>query len=114
MLNMKGEVTGIAVSTLVNSTGIGFVIPSSTINKVVATKSPDGIFKHPWLGIESRGDVFCNCKFDCIYKNQKQFCWQCYSRKPSAKAGIRRRQSDDGYSYVRTAVVIGGDVNYQK
>jgi S1-C subfamily serine protease len=54
LLNMKGEVIG--MNTAINSntgefSGVGFAIPSSSIQRVVPQLIKNGSYIHPWLGI---------------------------------------------------------------
>ena len=57
LLNMRGEIVGI--NTAIQSatgefTGVGFVIPSQTVAKIVPTIIEKGEYKHPWIGISGR------------------------------------------------------------
>ena len=54
LLNLNGEVVGINTaiqSETGNFTGVGFAIPSDTVNKVVPILIRDGGISHPWLGV---------------------------------------------------------------
>ena len=54
LLNLNGEVVGINTaiqSETGNFTGVGFAIPSDTVNKVVPILIRDGGIRHPWLGV---------------------------------------------------------------
>ncbi|MDC6463593.1 trypsin-like peptidase domain-containing protein [Nitrosopumilus sp.] len=54
LLNMRGEIVGINTaiqSTTGEFTGVGFAIPSQTVEKIVPTLISDGEYKHPWIGI---------------------------------------------------------------
>ena len=54
LLNLNGEVVGINTaiqSETGNYTGVGFAIPSDTVNKVVPILIRDGGIRHPWLGV---------------------------------------------------------------
>jgi S1-C subfamily serine protease len=54
LLNVKGEVVGVN-SAIKSSTGdfagVGFAIPSSTVQKIVPVLIEKGEYSHPWLGI---------------------------------------------------------------
>ncbi|MEO9294972.1 MAG: trypsin-like peptidase domain-containing protein [Nitrososphaera sp.] len=54
LLNIKGEVVGVN-SAIKSSTGdfagVGFAIPSSTVQKIVPVLIEKGEYNHPWLGI---------------------------------------------------------------
>ena len=54
LLNMKGEVVGINTairSATGESTGVGFAIPSNTIEKIVPVLIEEGKYSHPWMGV---------------------------------------------------------------
>jgi S1-C subfamily serine protease len=54
LLNMRAEIVGINTaiqSTTGEFTGVGFAIPSQTVEKIVPTLISDGEYKHPWIGI---------------------------------------------------------------
>jgi S1-C subfamily serine protease len=54
LLNMRGEVVGIN-SAIFSSTGefsgVGFAIPSNTLNKIIPSLITGGSFNHPWIGL---------------------------------------------------------------
>ena len=54
LLNMRGEVVGIN-SAIFSSTGefsgVGFAIPSNTLNKIIPSLIKGGSFSHPWIGL---------------------------------------------------------------
>ena len=55
LLNDQGQVVGVtsAIESNSNSSaGIGFVIPSNIVTRVVPSLISDGTYVHPWLGIE--------------------------------------------------------------
>tara|TARA_B100000029_G_scaffold174350_1_gene171165 strand:+ start:3371 stop:4522 length:1152 start_codon:yes stop_codon:yes gene_type:complete len=54
LLNMDGDVVGIntAIQSVTGEfTGVGFAIPSDTVDKVVPILIRDGEIRHPWIGI---------------------------------------------------------------
>jgi S1-C subfamily serine protease len=55
LLNMKGEVIGINSAIFSNTgvyAGVGFAIPSNTIQKVASALIKNGTYFHPWIGIQ--------------------------------------------------------------
>lgn len=55
LLNMKGEVIGINSAIFSNTgvyAGVGFAIPSNTIQKVASALIKNGSYDHPWIGIQ--------------------------------------------------------------
>lgn len=56
LLSLDGRVVGInsqVLSTSGDSAGIGFVVSSDTIHRVVADRIATGRFAHPWIGVET-------------------------------------------------------------
>ena len=56
LLNLRGEVIGVnsaIISPSGASAGIGFAIPSNTVEKVASSLIEDGNYPHPWLGIQA-------------------------------------------------------------
>ena len=54
LINMRGEVVGINTaiqSTTGEFTGVGFAVPSNTVQKIVPVLIAQGEYKHPWLGV---------------------------------------------------------------
>ena len=54
---MRGDIVGINTaiqSTTGEFTGVGFAIPSKTVEKIVPTLISEGEYKHPWIGISGR------------------------------------------------------------
>jgi S1-C subfamily serine protease len=54
LLNMRGEVVGInsaIFSSTAEFSGVGFAIPSNTLNKIIPSLITGGYFSHPWIGL---------------------------------------------------------------
>ena len=57
LLNTQGKVVGVntAIQSSTGSfTGIGFAIPSITVERVANTIIKNGEYRHPWIGVEGR------------------------------------------------------------
>ncbi len=57
LLNMQGEVIGMNTAIKTNTgdfSGIGFAIPSNTIERIVPVLIKTGTYQHPYLGISGR------------------------------------------------------------
>lgn len=57
LLNMQGEVVGMNTAIKTNTgdfSGIGFAIPSNTIERIVPVLIKNGTYQHPYLGISGR------------------------------------------------------------
>ncbi|ABX13569.1 S1C family serine protease [Nitrosopumilus maritimus] len=56
LLNMKGDVVGVTTAIYSRDggfSGVGFAIPSNTVNKIIPFLIKDGSYNHPWVGITS-------------------------------------------------------------
>lgn len=51
LLNMKGQVVGINTAVNASAQGIGFAIPTSTVNPVLNILKTKGKVSHPWIGV---------------------------------------------------------------
>lgn len=54
LLNLRGEVIGINTAVNAQAQGIGFAIPSSTVQPVLHELTTTGKVAHPWLGVRVR------------------------------------------------------------
>jgi S1-C subfamily serine protease len=51
LLNYQGQVIGITTAIVTDSQGLGFAVPSSTIQREIGSLATDGSYNlHPWLG----------------------------------------------------------------
>jgi S1-C subfamily serine protease len=56
LLNMEGEVIGVnsqIISNSGSSAGVGFAISANTVNVIVPELIANGIYLHPWLGVQT-------------------------------------------------------------
>jgi S1-C subfamily serine protease len=111
LLNMRGEVIGInsaIYSTTGQFSGVGFAIPSNTIDKVVPSLITSGSFQHPWLGVAGR-DMTPGIAEQLGLDEPRGFLvMEVVAGSPAEKAGIRSGDRDvtiDGIP-----VKLGGDV----
>jgi S1-C subfamily serine protease len=51
LVNMRGEVVGMNTAIVTGSTGVGFAIPSDTINRELESLLTTGGYVHSWVGI---------------------------------------------------------------
>ena len=111
LLNMRAEVIGIN-SAIYSSTGqfvgVGFAIPSNTIDKVVPSLITTGSFKHPWLGVAGR-DMTPGIADRLGLKEPRGFLvMDVVAGSPAQTAGIRAGNEDATIDGV--PVKLGGDV----
>lgn len=93
LLNIKGEVVGINTAIFSNTgvySGIGFAIPSNTINKVVPILINEGEYQHPYLGIVGL-DVSTKIADFFGLKDTKGFLiTDIATGSPAEKAGLKK------------------------
>jgi len=111
LLNMRGEVIGInsaIYSTTGQFSGVGFAIPSNTIDKVVPSLITSGSFQHPWLGVAGR-DMTPGIAEQLGLDEPRGFLvMEVVAGSPAEKAGIRSGDRDVTIDGV--PVKLGGDV----
>lgn len=111
LLNMRGEVVGINTAIQSESgefAGVGFAIPSRTIQKIVPVLIEKGAYHHPWVGISGR-DIDPDLAQILNLKDARGFLViNVLDDSPAQKAGMRgttETKEVDGLRYQ-----IGGDV----
>jgi 2-alkenal reductase len=112
LVDDQGQVIGVtsAIQSSTNSnSGIGFVIPSAIVNRVVTSIVSTGAYQHPYMGITGAtitNDMAAAMKLDA---NQKGvLVIDVASGTPAEKAGLRGSSSQATIS--GQAVPVGGDV----
>ena len=112
LVNDQGKVLGVTAaieSPVRASAGVGFVIPSVIVNKVVPALIQDGKYQHPWLGILGATMRPEFAKEMNLNSDQRgALVIDVTANSPAAKAGIRASQQTvtiDGQQ-----VSVGGDV----
>jgi serine protease Do len=111
LLDLRGEVIGMNTaifSSTGESAGVGFAIPSNTLNKVVPALVSTGVYQHPWLGI-SGTDVTPEIAEALGLMEAKGFLvTDITSGSPADKAGIRGGYKTDNID--GREIALGGDV----
>ncbi|QLH08665.1 S1C family serine protease [Candidatus Nitrosotenuis sp. DW1] len=111
LLNMRGEVVGI--NTAIQSetgdfAGVGFAIPSRTVQKIIPTLIEKNTYHHPWVGISGR-DIDPDLAEILKIKDTRGFLIiNVLKDSPAEKAGLRGTTNSttiDGITYQ-----IGGDI----
>lgn len=108
LLNMDGQVIGI--NTAIQSTtgefsGIGFAVPSNTIQRILPSLIEKGTYAHPWLGVSGTSLVPDIAQKLGLAKNYKGvFVTSTIKDGPAAKAGVQEA------SYNINREVKSGDV----
>ncbi|HUG97306.1 MAG TPA: trypsin-like peptidase domain-containing protein [Nitrososphaera sp.] len=111
LLNMRGEVIGInsaIYSTTGQFAGVGFAIPSNTIDKVVPSLITAGSFQHPWLGVAGRDMTPGIAERLGLEEPRGFLVMEVVAGSPAEAAGIRGGDEDATIDGV--PVKLGGDV----
>ncbi|MEM4378448.1 MAG: trypsin-like peptidase domain-containing protein [Candidatus Nitrosotenuis sp.] len=111
LLNMRGEVIGINTAIQSESgefAGVGFAIPSRTVQKIVPTLIETGVYHHPWVGISGR-DIDPDLAQILNLRDARGFLViNILDGSPAQKAGMRGTteiKEVDGVRYQ-----VGGDI----
>jgi S1-C subfamily serine protease len=112
LLNDKGQVIGVTTaiqSTSGSNAGIGFVVPSSIVLRVVPELIDKGSYQHSWLGLSGstlQADIAEAMDLD---RDQRGVLIVSITPdSPSDEAGLRG--SDKQFEYLGSQVLIGGDI----
>lgn len=112
LLNSNGEVIGVTAaieSTAGSNAGVGFVIPSSIVNKVVPNLISTGSYAHPWVGISAASLTPDLASAAGLNANQQGVLIdEVMANSPAEKAGLKGSTGQatiDGQD-----VNVGGDV----
>lgn len=90
LLNLKGEVIGINTAVNAAAQGIGFAIPSSTVQPVLNDLMTKGKIARPWLGVWLRDVTPDVADFLGLDKAEGVLVYQVQSNSPAAKAGLKQ------------------------
>jgi serine protease Do len=112
LVNAEGQLIGVTSAIESNSnssSGVGFVIPSQIVNRVVPSIIKTGTFKHPYLGISGTSltpDLASAMKLDPNTKGT--LVVDITPNGPAANAGIKGSNNQASVDGLQTPV--GGDV----
>lgn len=111
LLNIRGEVVGINTAIQSESgdfAGIGFAVPSRTVQKIVPVLIESKAYHHPWVGISGR-DIDPDLAHVLGLQDARGFLIiNVIDDSPAKKAGMRgmtETKEVDGVSYQ-----VGGDI----
>jgi serine protease Do len=112
LVNDQGQVMGVtaAIASSTNSnSGVGFVIPSAIVEKVVPALISTGHYDHPWLGISGTSLTPDIATADNLPSNQQGvLVVDVTSGGPASKAGIQGGSNQTAVG--GNQVPLGGDV----
>ncbi|MDN5346721.1 MAG: hypothetical protein PWP65_285 [Clostridia bacterium] len=90
LLNLKGEVIGINTAVNAAAQGIGFAIPSSTVQPVLNDLMTKGEITRPWLGVWLQDVTPEVADFLGLDKAEGALIYNIEPNSPAAKAGLKR------------------------
>lgn len=111
LMNIQGEVIGVNTAIESNTgvfSGIGFAIPSNTVNRVVPELIKDGDYSHPWIGV-SGIDVNQDIADEMNLESSTGFMiMEVVPGGPADAAGLQ--SGDRNVTIDGANVTVGGDV----
>jgi serine protease Do len=90
LLNLKGEVVGINTAINAQAQGIGFAIPTSTVESVLKQLIEDGKVIRPWLGVSIQTVNQEIADYFKLDKAEGAIVAQVVPNSPAEKAGLQR------------------------
>ncbi len=90
LLNLQGEVIGINTAVSAQAQGIGFAIPSNTVQSVLDDLIKKGKISRGWLGVEIQEVTPAIAEYFGLPLPEGVFVRNVVSGGPAAQAGIRR------------------------
>jgi S1-C subfamily serine protease len=111
LVNIKGQVVGVnsAIESDTGSfAGIGFAIPSDTVNREIDDLIETGTYKHPWIGISGRDVSIAIADAMDLEKAQGFLVIGVTEGSPAEEAGIIGGDHDETID--GQTVTLGGDV----
>lgn len=118
LLNLQGEVVGINTAIQSNTgefSGVGFAVPSNTIQKIVPVLIEKGKYAHPWLGISGASltsDIVEKLKLSKNYKGV--LVTTVVKDSPAEKAGLEEATYNINGEIKNGDVIISVDGNKVK
>lgn len=112
LLNENGQVIGVTTaiqSTSGSNAGIGFVVPSSIVLRVIPDLIETGSYQHSWLGLSGstlQADIAEAMDLD--REQRGVLIASITPDSPADEAGLRG--SDKQFEYLGSQVLIGGDI----
>jgi 2-alkenal reductase len=112
LVDDQGQLIGVTAaiaSSVGSNSGVGFVIPSSIVGKVVPSLIKTGTYKHPWLGISGTTMTSDLAQAMNLPQNQQgALVIDVTSNGPAAKAGLKGSSQTATINGQDTP--IGGDI----
>ncbi|MFO7794138.1 MAG: trypsin-like peptidase domain-containing protein [Candidatus Nanohaloarchaea archaeon] len=111
LMNREGEVVGVNTAIETNTgtfSGVGFAIPSNTVQRVVPNIITQGEYKHPWIGVRGQ-DVRPEIADEMDLNQSSGFLvLEVVEDSPADEAGLL--PSTEEVEIEGTPALVGGDV----
>lgn len=111
LMNREGEVVGVntAIETDTGTfSGVGFAIPSNTVERVAPTMIEQGEYEHPWIGVQGR-DIDANIAEKMNLNESRGFLvLDVVEDSPAEHAGLQG--STEEVEINGNPALIGGDI----
>jgi len=112
LLNLRGEVVGMNTWILSDTgqfSGIGFAVPSDTVQREIGSLIETGTYQHPWIGIVGREMTPDIAEAMGFYRDTRgTLVIELTAGGPAESSGLRG--SEDQAIIEGTPLAIGGDV----
>ena len=111
LMNREGEVVGVNTAIETNTgtfSGVGFAIPSNTVERVVPNLIRQGEYEHPWIGVRGQ-DVRPEIAEEMDLNQSSGFLvLEVVEDSPAAEAGLQ--PSTEEVEIEGNPALVGGDV----
>ncbi len=108
LLDSRGRVIGVNTAVRQNAEGIGFAVPVDTVKRVVPALISDGVYPHPWLGLNGYDITPERAAALNLPVDQGILVAQLFRNGPASQAGVRGAQQEVVVGNRR--FLIGGDI----
>jgi S1-C subfamily serine protease len=113
LVNLKGQVVGVNTAIVAEEEektflGIGFAIPSDTIEREIDDLIENGVYKHPWIGIAGVDINIAIAQYIDLEKPQGVLIIEVTDGSPADLAGLQG--GDESVTIDGQEILVGGDV----
>jgi S1-C subfamily serine protease len=111
-VNMKGEVIGVSDLGLV---GVGveslaFLVPSNTVQRIIPTLISEGVYRHPWIGVEGVDMTSSIAKILKLQEPKGFLVVNVGEDSPASKAGVLGGDRPTSVPREGRSISLGGDI----
>lgn len=109
-VNMRAEVIGVSDLGIPGAENLNFLVPSDTVKRIVPQLISNGVYRHPWLGVEGV-DMTSSIGKILNFKDPKGFLVvNVDENSPASKAGVLGGDRPTSVPREGRSVSIDGDV----